>query len=80
MSSWNAAGQLVANEYDQLSFIPIDDEFRTSEKNLFSDDNFHPNVDGYQLIAGRVLEAIQSSLEEANIETEETTEETNNES
>ncbi|WP_246050138.1 SGNH/GDSL hydrolase family protein [Aquibacillus sediminis] len=55
LDGWNTAGRNVTNQYDQASFIPTDDLFQSVDKNLFADDNFHPNADGYQLIAERVL-------------------------
>ncbi|WP_226036217.1 SGNH/GDSL hydrolase family protein [Aquibacillus saliphilus] len=63
LDNWNTAGNTISSEYDQIQFIPIIDLFRDTEENLFSDDNFHPNIKGYQLIAERVFKHIRPSIE-----------------
>lgn len=63
LDNWNATGQQVVAEYEQIHFIPTIDLFRTSNKELLADDNFHPNVEGYKLMAKRVLEYIRPSIE-----------------
>ncbi|MRH44051.1 hypothetical protein GH741_15515 [Aquibacillus halophilus] len=72
LDDWNTAGRTISSEYEQVQFVPTKDLFRNTEENLFSDDNFHPNVNGYKLIAGRVLNHIRPSIER--IEEDNTTE------
>ncbi|MDC3418644.1 SGNH/GDSL hydrolase family protein [Aquibacillus salsiterrae] len=61
--NWNNAILTVASEYDRVTYVPVVDLFKNSDKNLFWEDNFHPNVDGYQLIAERVFHYIKPSIE-----------------
>ncbi len=58
VENWNNTGKNVAEQYDNVTYIPTVDLFKDTEKDLFSDDNFHPNHRGYQRIAKRVLEHI----------------------
>ncbi|MFD2044342.1 SGNH/GDSL hydrolase family protein [Ornithinibacillus salinisoli] len=56
VDSWNATGQRLVEEHSNGTFIPTKDLFVGTEVNLFADDNFHPNEEGYELMAERVLE------------------------
>lgn len=56
VSDWNQTGRDVTEQYDNTTFIPVADLFEDKEMDLFADDNFHPNHQGYQLFARRVLE------------------------
>lgn len=58
MMDWNQIGRNVMNSYQMGTFIPIKDLFEPNTNELLSDDNFHPNDKGYQLIGERVLEYI----------------------
>lgn len=60
VDEWNETGADLATDYDQIEFIPTKDLFDDAEEedNLLSDDNFHPNLDGYEEMAGRVLEEV----------------------
>lgn len=58
VDDWNKTGETTVNNYEKATFIPIKDLFEDAEENLFSEDNFHPNRMGYQLMAERVLEFI----------------------
>src|SRR5699024_4495952 len=60
VDSWNDTGVQLTHEEDQVTFIPVIDLFTGNEDNIFADDNFHPNYQGYYLIAGRVLEYISN--------------------
>lgn len=55
VDSWNQIGSDVASEYDYSYYIPMKDVFEGSTEELLSDDNFHPNHVGYQLMAERIL-------------------------
>ncbi|GAA0605967.1 hypothetical protein GCM10009001_24030 [Virgibacillus siamensis] len=56
VESWNSTGKKVVRQYDDITFIPTADLFAGKEADLFAADNFHPNHQGYQLIAKQVLE------------------------
>lgn len=60
VDEWNKTGEDLSREYDQITFIPTKDLFDEGEEEeeLLSDDNFHPNFDGYQKMAKRVLEYV----------------------
>ncbi|WP_174615008.1 SGNH/GDSL hydrolase family protein [Virgibacillus ihumii] len=58
VESWNSTGKKVVRQYENTTFIPTADLFKGKETDLFASDNFHPNHQGYQLIAKRVLEYI----------------------
>jgi lysophospholipase L1-like esterase len=72
MNSWNDAGRLVTEEYENVNYIPVADLFSQRTIELLADDYFHPNTRGYKLMAKRVLE----NVDEVSIETEITTEST----
>lgn len=56
VSDWNDTGVSITDEYENSTFIPIEDLFNdTNNINLYADDNFHPNYEGYYRIAERVL-------------------------
>lgn len=60
---WNNISENVTNEYTNATFVPIADLFQDSEENLlFKEDNFHPNEQGYMLMAERVLEYIRPEI------------------
>ncbi|MBM4762936.1 hypothetical protein GNT69_11635 [Bacillus sp. B15-48] len=65
MNDWNKASETVTEDFNNVSFIPIDDLFIESDV-VLADDYFHPNTSGYKQMAKRVLE----SLEEISLETE----------
>ncbi|WP_245832929.1 SGNH/GDSL hydrolase family protein [Oceanobacillus timonensis] len=54
--NWNDTGREIVNQNENSTFVPIDDLFDDTTVNLFADDNFHPNYDGYYLMAERILE------------------------
>lgn len=59
VENWNNTGKSIADEYEQVEFIPTIDLFRNAEEDVFYKDNFHPNNRGYQLMAERVIEYIR---------------------
>lgn len=63
VENWNNTGKSIADEYEQVEFIPTIDLFRNAEEDVFYKDNFHPNNRGYQLMAERVIEYIRPSIE-----------------
>ena len=58
VDAWNETGSSIAQEEENITFIPVIDLFTQPQENLFSEDNFHPNYEGYYLISKRVLEFI----------------------
>lgn len=55
MNDWNDSGKRIITEYDSAYFIEIDDIFQNSEEDLlYTEDYFHPNDRGYELIAERI--------------------------
>lgn len=67
---WNDTGESVAEEFDNVIFIPTKDLFIPSDIELLADDHFHPNTIGYKLIAKRVLDYLKEFSEETEITTE----------
>lgn len=55
IQDWNNSGEKIAAEYDNSYFIEIEDIFKSSfEDLLYTEDYFHPNDRGYELIATRI--------------------------
>lgn len=63
VDDWNEIGDSVASEFENATFVPVKDLFDSSDENLISDDNFHPNLSGYHLMAERVLEYLTEEEE-----------------
>lgn len=55
VDSWNQTSIDTSQKYDEATFVPVKDLFDETEINLFAEDHFHPNLNGYQRIAKRVL-------------------------
>ncbi|TQS72079.1 SGNH/GDSL hydrolase family protein [Ornithinibacillus gellani] len=56
VDDWNQTGKKITEEFDDVHFIPTKDLFLDADVELFADDHFHPNDEGYQRMAKRVLE------------------------
>lgn len=52
---WNESSRNVAISFPNVHFIPIDNFFLTDEQSLLANDNFHPNREGYAIIAEQLL-------------------------
>jgi lysophospholipase L1-like esterase len=59
IDNWNDAGKSLAEEYDNVRYIPTKDLFSNTNLDLLAEDDFHPNTSGYKLMAERVLEYMQ---------------------
>ncbi|MBM7602542.1 lysophospholipase L1-like esterase [Metabacillus crassostreae] len=59
IDDWNSSGQILTQQYDYVNYIPIADLFVDSDIELLSEDHFHPNSSGYNLMAKRILENIE---------------------
>ncbi|MFJ8245080.1 SGNH/GDSL hydrolase family protein [Peribacillus asahii] len=55
IADWNNSGEKIVSKYDSAYFISIEDIFQnTTEDLLYTEDYFHPNDRGYELIATRI--------------------------
>lgn len=63
MKDWNSISKKVSSQYSNVTFIPIADIFEGSSE-LYYEDNFHPNQEGYQLIAERIFKYIKESIQQ----------------
>lgn len=73
IENWNDDGKSLAEEYDNVKYIPTKDLFSNSNVDLLAEDEFHPNSSGYKLMAKRVLEFLKESYEESEIDKVEVT-------
>ncbi len=53
--NWNEASQEILSGYDKTLFVKIEDLFIDTGDTLLFDDYFHPNDEGYKLIADRMF-------------------------
>lgn len=60
VDAWNDTSNSITLEMDHITFVPVVDLFKESDEDIFADDNFHPNYQGYYLIAERVLQYISN--------------------
>ncbi|WP_226376813.1 SGNH/GDSL hydrolase family protein [Oceanobacillus halotolerans] len=58
VDEWNRTTEMVSNNHDNITFIPTVDLFEGTSEDLLAEDNFHPNYNGYQRIAKRVLDYV----------------------
>lgn len=56
VNDWNRTSNFTTSQYEDVTFIPMQDVFDQASDNLFADDHFHPNSLGYYHMAERVLE------------------------
>lgn len=63
VNDWNETGEIVTSRYENATFIPIKDLFDDADEELFADDHFHPNLNGYRLMADRVLDYLTEEKE-----------------
>ncbi|MGF9889898.1 SGNH/GDSL hydrolase family protein [Priestia megaterium] len=59
INEWNAASEKIASQYDNVSYVKIDDIFYDSDVNLLGKDEFHPNKKGYKLMAERISKSME---------------------
>lgn len=66
MKDWNNSSEDIITGYKDAYFIPIDDIFKNPKEDLlYSEDYFHPNDKGYELIAAKIfLEMEGNSIKE----------------
>jgi len=56
---WNSTSEAATKKNKKLHYIPTKDLFDDSKVNLFYEDNFHPNDQGYKKMAERVMEHLK---------------------
>ncbi|MCJ8014288.1 GDSL-type esterase/lipase family protein [Paenibacillus sp. KQZ6P-2] len=59
VSSWNQAALETINKNSNMMLVPTFDLFQHNLDKYLSSDHFHPNGDGYQQIAERIVQAIR---------------------
>jgi lysophospholipase L1-like esterase len=60
MADWNGSGRDIVAKYDNAYFIAIEDIFKKSKEDLlYTEDHFHPNDRGYELIAARIYKDME---------------------
>lgn len=64
VNEWNDTAESIAGQWDNTAFVRIADIFSETEKNLLYTDYFHPNDEGYRLIADRIEQGLLTVLAE----------------
>lgn len=59
IQEWNHQAFLIANRFPNVTVIPTYDIFQNRLNELLFTDHFHPNGDGYSLIADRVMQVLK---------------------
>lgn len=62
MADWNETSKKVIAEYSGAYFVDIAEVFRNSDRNLLHSDYFHPNDEGYKLIAEQIYLQMKEQL------------------
>ncbi|MGF3103350.1 SGNH/GDSL hydrolase family protein [Rossellomorea sp. DUT-2] len=52
---WNGASRAILSDYDKTLFVKIEDLFIDAGDTLLFEDYFHPNDEGYKMIADRMF-------------------------
>ncbi|MBN2910137.1 hypothetical protein JQC72_11555 [Polycladomyces sp. WAk] len=58
---WNHTLQRVANQYPRVVVVPTFDLFQLNPGRYLYSDHFHPNSDGYRLMAQRLIQVMNPS-------------------
>ncbi|WP_059043206.1 GDSL-type esterase/lipase family protein [Paenibacillus rubinfantis] len=58
VARWNAMAMKTLGDYDGTLVVPTYDLFTNNSSRYLSSDHFHPNGDGYQAIAERMVQGI----------------------
>lgn len=59
VSKWNQTALETINKYGNMTLVPTFDLFQHNLDKYLSSDHFHPNGDGYQQIANRIVQGIR---------------------
>ncbi|WP_210365073.1 SGNH/GDSL hydrolase family protein [Bacillus sp. REN3] len=62
INEWNQQSRTLVRQDGNAYFVDIHDIFLNNEENLLYSDYFHPNDRGYQLIADRVFDMLDTSV------------------
>ncbi|MCH7322599.1 GDSL-type esterase/lipase family protein [Solibacillus sp. MA9] len=60
ISEWNTEIDNLSLAYNNVCFVPVEDLFVSNEDMVYHVDFFHPNSTGYDRMAERVIETMQS--------------------
>lgn len=74
IESWNGEIEQFTLTTENATFIPVKDIFDDATFHFLSEDNFHPNYEGYQLFANRITQYLverEGDLHEERTETNE---------
>ena len=67
IQNWNGEIEKIANSNENICFVPIDDLFSSNVDMVYHTDFFHPNANGYNRMAERILETMPAcNIEEIN--------------
>lgn len=58
VDNWNEGSERILSTFDHTKFVVVDDVFSQTSDNLLSEDEFHPNAKGYEIMSERIFEAI----------------------
>ncbi|WP_144406963.1 GDSL-type esterase/lipase family protein [Paenibacillus sp. IHBB 10380] len=59
VATWNHSAQTLINKYEKMTLVPTSDLFTHHLDQYLSSDHFHPNGEGYQQIADRIVQGIR---------------------
>lgn len=59
VATWNNSAQTLINKYENMTLVPTFDLFTHNLDLYLSSDHFHPNGEGYQQIADRIVQGIR---------------------
>ena len=62
IDNWNEGSKKILAQYPDTYFVNVEDIFLKGGEDLLYTDYFHPNDQGYELIAGRVHEALSTDV------------------
>jgi lysophospholipase L1-like esterase len=62
INDWNQSSKLMISQYNRAYYVEIADIFKGDVDNLLHTDSFHPNNQGYELIAHRVYEVLDEDV------------------
>jgi lysophospholipase L1-like esterase len=61
LDDWNEAIERIVRSYEHTRFVPTADLFEGKANRLLYEDHFHPNEEGYALIANRLVRFIDET-------------------
>ncbi|PTX55316.1 lysophospholipase L1-like esterase [Melghirimyces profundicolus] len=61
---WNRTLSEVAGDYEKVVVVPVYDIFQLNPEKVLYSDRFHPNRQGYEFMAVRLLQALHRQAEE----------------